>query len=76
MSALSPDDWVDPTGAPDRTTVARMLARNHAASLAAVARERTWLLAALAQGEDISKLAEDLNVTPRAIRHLLGPVDR
>lgn len=74
MSAWYPED--PPAETPDAAVVARMLARDHAASLATVARQRLWLLDALARGVPITELANDLNVTPRAIRHLLGPVDR
>lgn len=63
-----------PAPAPEPGAVAALLARDHAASLAAVARERVYLLAALRRGEDIDDLARTLNVTPRAIRHLLGEV--
>lgn len=63
----------EPTNLPDRTEVARAMARSHAAGLRAVARERVWLLDALARGKDVTELAHDLQVSPRAIRHLLGP---
>ncbi len=56
----------------DPAVVEALLARDHAASLQTVARERVWLLEALRNGEDIDELARLLNVTPRAIRHLLG----
>ena len=66
------DDPTTPAPAP--TGGADNLARAHAASLSIVARERLWLLDALTRGEDINKLAAQLHVTPRAIRHLLGDV--
>lgn len=72
MNASSPNDFSDPTDAPDPASLARTVAREHAACLTSVARERAWLLDALARGKDITELAIDLNVTPRAIRHLLG----
>jgi hypothetical protein len=65
--------FTEPTDIPARTEAARVAAREHAAGLVAVARERAWLLDALARGKDITELAHDLKVTPRAIRHLLGP---
>lgn len=76
MSAFGQDDPTESPAAPDPAVLARLVARDHAASLATVARERTWLLDALTRGEDIAQLAEDLNVSPRAIRHLLGLVER
>ncbi len=72
MGTPHPDDPTKPAPAP--AVVAGKLARAHAASLAVVARERMWLLDALTRGEDINKLAAELHVTPRAIRHLLGDV--
>ena len=65
--------FTEPTDLPAGTEAARAAARAHAADLAAVARERQWLMDALARGRHIDELAQDLRVTPRAIRHLLGP---
>ncbi|HUR73424.1 MAG TPA: hypothetical protein VMZ00_04065 [Sporichthya sp.] len=61
------------TAVPDPIEVARAVARAHAAGLTAVARQRVWLFESLARGKDVTELAHDLKVTPRAIRHLLGP---
>ncbi len=65
--------FTEPTDLPPRIEAARAVARTHAAGLQAVAREREWLIEALARGRDINELAHDLQVSPRAIRHLLGP---
>lgn len=71
----TPGESAGSLGAPDLARLpvgrARSQARQHAADLAVVARERRWLLDALARGVDIHDLAEDLRVTPRAICHLL-----
>ena len=69
----TPGEPAGSLGAPDLAAVehARSQARRHAADLAVVARERRWLLDALARGVDLQELAEDLRVTPRAICHLL-----
>lgn len=71
----APGESAGSVGAPDLARLAvgraRAQARRHAADLSVVARERRWLLDALARGVDIDDLAEDLRVTPRAICHLL-----
>ena len=76
MNASSPEDPVGSPAAIEPAIVARLVARDHAASLATVARQRVWLLEALSRGADTAELARDLSVTPRAIRHLLGDVGR
>ncbi|GAA0608815.1 hypothetical protein GCM10009547_08490 [Sporichthya brevicatena] len=75
MSSPHPEDRPETPevpAAPEPGVIGALLARDHAASLQTVARERVWLLEALRNGEDIEDLARLLNVTPRAIRHLLG----
>jgi hypothetical protein len=61
---------IDVLSAPAR---ARQRAREHAADVRAAARERRYLLSALACGVPVEDLAADLRISPRAIRHLLGP---
>ena len=73
MSSPTPRESAESTDVANAPARARQQARAHAAGLTAVARERRYLLSALACGVPVEDLAADLRISPRAIRHLLGP---
>ena len=77
MPTPTPGDSANPTAESidvrNAPALARQRAREHAAGLRTVARERRYLLSALACQVPVEDLAADLQISPRAIRHLLGP---